>query len=254
MSSFWYAKDNTFALQEWQPGVRVKELSTNIRSGNDKWWNQVLEECRNGNLSEQNFCWLHGLPTMAIRKSDVPFWYEHRETTMCPCTCKEEDADDTCAACLTEKHRRCRWFQRRTDMKLETDGFQEAMFLTPYHNAVWKYVQACTLNWAKARGVQITWLQTKDIISHGFGQYFADEGALNAEQSKWRHFNARKRQGILGLLGLCLGMRYRISDGNLANCRQYGIRTSATCVMRGIHLCDEDEETVKASKASELTL
>ena len=140
------------------------------------------------------------------------------------------------------------------DMKLETDGFQEAMFLTPYHNAVWKYVQACTLNWAKARGVQIIWLQTKDIISHGFGQYFADEDALNAEQSKWRHFNARKRQGILGLLGLCVRMRYRISNGNLANCRQYGIHTSATCVLRGMHLCDEDEEIVKASTASELTL
>ena len=33
------------------------------------WWNDVLEECRVGRLSEHNFCYLHGFPTTAIRNA-----------------------------------------------------------------------------------------------------------------------------------------------------------------------------------------
>ena len=55
MSSCWYTAANTFAVQEWEKGVRVKELSVNIRSGNDLWWNGVLEECGVGALSGPQF-------------------------------------------------------------------------------------------------------------------------------------------------------------------------------------------------------
>ena len=34
--------------------MRVKDLSTNIRSGHDLWWNDVLEESRAGHLSEHS--------------------------------------------------------------------------------------------------------------------------------------------------------------------------------------------------------
>ena len=33
-----------FMLQEWEASQRVLELSTNIRSGEDRWWNEVLEQ------------------------------------------------------------------------------------------------------------------------------------------------------------------------------------------------------------------
>ena len=49
------------------------ELSKNIRSGHDYWWNDVLDECRVGRQSEHNFCYLHGFPTTAIRKAPIKF-------------------------------------------------------------------------------------------------------------------------------------------------------------------------------------
>ena len=44
-----------FTIQKWPSGQRVLELSTNIRSGKDLWWNEVLEQCRQGNLSSENY-------------------------------------------------------------------------------------------------------------------------------------------------------------------------------------------------------
>ena len=54
----------SFMLQEWDAGKRVLELSTNIRSGNDTWWNEVLDQCREGNLSQDNYDWMHGYPCL----------------------------------------------------------------------------------------------------------------------------------------------------------------------------------------------
>ena len=51
-----------YTLQEWAPNERVLQLSTNIRSGEDQWWNEVLEQCRHGCLSDNNYDWLHGFP------------------------------------------------------------------------------------------------------------------------------------------------------------------------------------------------
>ena len=75
MASVWCINDTgnddtavAFRLQEWTAGTRVLELSTNIRSGKDRWWNEVLEQCRQGALSEDNYNWLHGFPAKYVHK------------------------------------------------------------------------------------------------------------------------------------------------------------------------------------------
>ena len=98
MASFWYAKNNSFALQEWKPGVRVMELSKNIRSGHDLWWNDVLEECRVGRLSEQNFCYLHGFPTRAIWNAPIKFRYACRHQAHSPCICPVDTPESSQAS------------------------------------------------------------------------------------------------------------------------------------------------------------
>ena len=158
MASFWYTDNNPFAVKDLTPGVRVMELSKNIRSGHDLWWNDALEECRVGRLSEHNFCYLHGFPTTPMWSAPIEFWYEYRDQAGSPCTCPTDTRDsskaslrpvDVCKACLDEKHRRCRWHQQRHGLNLDASGIEEVMFLTLYHNAVFKYVQYRTINWAK---------------------------------------------------------------------------------------------------------
>ena len=70
MAFFWECQTIDWGLQRW-PGSNafVHELSQNIRSGEDKWWNDVLEQARQGALSDENYNWLHGFPSTCIRKA-----------------------------------------------------------------------------------------------------------------------------------------------------------------------------------------
>ena len=74
MNMFWNSELSD-ALQPWHNNERVLHLSTNIRSGGDKWFSDVLNACRLGNLQEDDFNFLHGLPTTAR----MCFWYEHKD-------------------------------------------------------------------------------------------------------------------------------------------------------------------------------
>ena len=87
-----------------------------------------------------------------------------------------------------------------------------------------------------------------------FAGFYGSEEALHNEPNKWRHFNARKRKGILGVVGLCIGMRYRIMDGQIWNLREWGVHTAATVVLRVIDLHEEDAGVVKTSTESEFIL
>ena len=62
-------------LQPWRGRCRVWELSQNLRSGEDQWFSEVLDQCRVGNLEEDNYNFLHGLPTA----TPIEFWYHRRK-------------------------------------------------------------------------------------------------------------------------------------------------------------------------------
>ena len=135
---------------QWSPGKRVHELSTNIRSGEDLWWNEVLEQCRKGELSDDNYNWIHGYPTsVSICRAPLKYWYAYRkeakgnnppppqceslaqipgeEEMRRPCTnplCKDEQGP-----CFEEKERR-RLLLKETE-KIPAE-FQEAILITPH--------------------------------------------------------------------------------------------------------------------------
>ena len=77
MSMFWHAAregdEHNTHLQAWQGRSRVWELSQSLRSGADKWFSEVLDQCRMGALEECNYNFLHGLPTNV----PITFWF-HR--------------------------------------------------------------------------------------------------------------------------------------------------------------------------------
>ena len=87
LSTFWHAgegslHDGNYNQQAWGGRLndaycrpRISEHSVNIRSGEDEWLPTVLNECREGNLSESNCNFLHGLPTAA----PMAFWHHRRK-------------------------------------------------------------------------------------------------------------------------------------------------------------------------------
>ena len=137
MQFFWDCAENDWGLQRWpQSNAFVHELSQNIRSGDDRWWNQVLEQARVGALSEDNYNWLHGFPAIPIRHGSVKFWYSHKDDLTSPCTCSPDSCIDTCNPCVREKERRCRILSRREELQLPVHGFEAVIFLTPFNKAV----------------------------------------------------------------------------------------------------------------------
>ena len=141
-----------FVLQRWGNNERVLQLSTNIRSGEDAWWNEVLEQCRLGALSDDNYNWMHGFPAKtSISAAQHPFWYEFRKASEPPCT--NLACGNACEACRNELARRNLLFA--ADRLPE--GFEEAMLITPHNQAVLQYALRRARDFAKRRGEQLMW-------------------------------------------------------------------------------------------------
>ena len=107
------------ALQAWDDQTYVFELSRNIRSGSDDWWNSVLEQCRQGALSEANYNWMHGYPT------DEPINAE----------CLECHGENMCHACETERQRRNRIKSDTERKQLLSTTFSSAIYIIKLANA-----------------------------------------------------------------------------------------------------------------------
>ena len=132
------AKNNealeSFHLQAWNEKARVLELSQNIRSGDDKWFSDVLDQCRLGQLSEQNYNFLHGLPA----NDDITFWYAKKEDPYFPDQHKETSCSIAarCQDCVTEIGRRNRLLRADTNptevaQKLADPRWLNCVFITP---------------------------------------------------------------------------------------------------------------------------
>ena len=109
------------------------ELDEQVRFGRgdkcDKWWVQVLNECRFGAMTVNTHAFLHGLPT------SVPGSW--RETDGCDCGCSRcsslcGQGPDTikareCQICKKERARRCRVASGPQDPKLKSKKFKHAV-------------------------------------------------------------------------------------------------------------------------------
>ena len=134
MHCFWYppTKDDDFHLQPWRGDCRIWELSRNIRSGADEWLSTVLDECRAGTLSDDNYNFLHGLPTIA----PIQLWYHKRKETSKDWhlaeTCRE---GAECRDCRQERKRRNRWLNVCNDPEGAAEKARrgEAQAVHPHH-------------------------------------------------------------------------------------------------------------------------
>ena len=72
MSRIWHCADeagNPNAIQLWREvsekkTSRVLDFQINQRSGSDAWFADLLTSCREGNMNDEDYFFLHGLPTL----------------------------------------------------------------------------------------------------------------------------------------------------------------------------------------------
>ena len=65
----------SFSVQPWREKERIFHLHVNERSGKDLWFSSLLDSCRTGTMSEQDYNWLHGSFTTII------IFFDHRYIT-----------------------------------------------------------------------------------------------------------------------------------------------------------------------------
>ena len=166
---FWFgpnteaAEEDNHHLQPWHTGCRIWELSQNIRSGADEWLSTVLDECRNGALAEDNYNFLHGLPTRA----PVRFWYHRRTEEKSWHLEKQCNVDEECEDCATERTRRNRWLDianspDRAAQTLASAEFKRCVLITPFNKAVFQFSIHRAQTFAAAAGEQLFWMQAVD--------------------------------------------------------------------------------------------
>ena len=247
-------------LQEWVPKQHVLELSENIRSGEDVWWNQVLEQCRRGELSAENYDWMHGYSTgIGISNARLKFWYQHRKSLQHPCT--NGNCNDKCPACRDELRRRNRLLPSVVERDCIHAGlpatmppeYNEAILITPHNQAVLHYSLKCAREFAKRHNRQMMWCPPRDTAEEWFVAGYTKE-EMAKKQVQWLSYNARKTDGIPSLGPVCYDLPVRVTRGNGADMKQYGIHNGARGRIKDWTLHPDDLVRVAQSQDSEIIL
>ena len=175
MGMFWFS-GLSYSLQPWH-GIptdapdkavdktpvsyapRILHLEKNERSGADVWFSNLLNACREGNLSEDDYNFLHGFPT----KKSIDFWYEHRLqhddwarqhaamncsyspyriTDYWECWPESMQLSFECSHCWRERKRRARALLLDThssiaQQRMADPAFAEAVLITPFNQGVY---------------------------------------------------------------------------------------------------------------------
>ena len=118
----------------WEGMEGVVELTERQRC-KDEWWNEVCDELRSGQLSEQNWKYLHGTPVPGCQLS------------------KEELAS------------RKRLIHGPDDPRLQEDRFKEAVAIVANNDARYHINKDRARRYCKAAGVDLRWAVAKDVAS-----------------------------------------------------------------------------------------
>ena len=126
-----FLKDNNDALNYFQELVETKRFD-------DSWYACVLDECRAGALSSENYAFIHGLPT-----ANPGTWHPKHEQPLCGnprCVTLaqawrartygewKEDAAEECDLCQKERQRHNRLFSPQ-DEEVQQPKFVEASYV-----------------------------------------------------------------------------------------------------------------------------
>ena len=186
MGMFWFSHPK-YSLQPWQQDERMLHLDVNERSGADTWFSNVLDACRQGQLSEDDYNFLHGYPT----EGRIEFWYHRRhvnrgahEEPRCyyvpyhihqywdryP---SEKMPHFECLHCWTERRRRARvlhveTYPERAKGMLTHESFARAILITPFNLAVYYFAQQRAINFARTTGAAAFWIQATDSPPNWF--------------------------------------------------------------------------------------
>ena len=196
---------------------------------NDIWYNAFLGECRRGSLPLEQYCYLHGLPTLtspcarcscnadvvqdsllgAYRKSwKEAFLHGHLEMEAII-----QSSEMCCAYCQAERSRRHRVL---TDLSalpasLRKEPFSAAPALYTFNVPRYFSTNLRAREFAKQGDVQLTWCYARDVPLHPGDRELADS-ALQAKLFSWLRRHDQETSHLPSVYPLAVGMPIRLTE------------------------------------------
>ena len=265
MSMFW-KNTGIETLGSWQDGKRILHLSRNERSGADAWFAQVLNTCREGNLSEDDYNFLHGFPTEA----GICFWYAQRKNELWShdeqhCHYRPypiltqwnaRQANNECEHCWLERKRRARVLHLQSHAaqareRLADPHFAESVLITQYNMAVFYFAQERAISFARQSEAQAFWIQAADSPPNWFCNGYSTT-QLEELKRKWLAYHARKTEGVLSLLLCCYDMPFVVKHSGGPDYKKYGVHNGSRCRLKAWKLHEKDETTIQSNTTDEM--
>ena len=259
-----------FWTREMDSINRFLELTVERRC-KDPWLSHVLQGARHGNLDDESYCFLHGLPTRHTGS-----WDPRLAKTMCgsercailPTLWEAElyagklgnanwrrRRSQECEKCATERKRRCRVLDS-SDLSpaLEDDArFQDAPYIHANNEPKYHASQIRALHFAKARKTMVLWFFAEDrpLTQHIDTELVGKPMNINERRKQWSRYHDMKTGGIMGLQPLVYDMPLRITQTDFER-KDKGLFKNNRCRLFGWELHHVDEKAYESCAAQEM--
>ena len=236
------------------------ELSRQERT-KDIWYKQLLDECRVGALTEENYNFLMGLPT-AHHGCWLPSPYE-AQSLCTKRTCQrlhgtwaeyaKQGVDWSsmqrlareCAVCAAERKRRCRQVASHLE-KVSQEPFLRAPYVHQNNQPKYHAMLVRALEHAKRGGdtpEQVLWIQAKDtpLKPQDLGR---TQEQIDKKRERFLQLHDQKTRGIPGLLVVYMNAPVRITEKIKLSSEIIALKhTSGKIVGWELHAGDSQETT-----------
>ena len=212
----------------WGEGVdtlRSFWSRTEVMRCKDVWYNTFLQQCRNGNLTHDMCCFMHGLPTftasqgdcncnadtehvegLGVMKTDWKRTFLAGEPNMADYIARTE-----CSVCAKERYRRRRVSYQDQMVTSDSTEFSHAPALYSFNVPRYFAILLRAQSFALSEQVQLTWCYAKDTPLHPEDRELPTE-KLDAKRMAWLQRHDQDTSHLTSLLPLAVGLPVRLTD------------------------------------------
>ena len=231
----------------------------------------VLQGARHGDLDDESYCFLHGLPTRHTGSweprlarptcgnetcSNLPTMWESElyEGKLGDANWRRRRSQE-CEKCAAERKRRCRVLDS-SDLSpnLENDiRFADAPYIHAFNEPKYHASQIRALHFARARKTIVLWFFAEDRPLTQHSEILGEAMDLNERRKQWSRYHEMKTGGIMGLQPLVHDMPLRITQTDHER-KDKGFFKNNRCRLWGWQLHHVDEREYAKCTMQEMVL
>ena len=176
----------------------------------DVWYNEVLDECRQGDMSQDSCNFLHGLPTT------VPGSWTRSGASCLKAGCQrlagkpwDVIRGEECVVCQTERSSKQLVATGPDDPRFASDIFTSAPLIVPNNDIKFHTNKTRAQEFAVKTAQQIVWAQAKDVPS---AEVLKATPCDASAKLKWLNRHDRESGDLYGMLPLVRDMPVVLTD------------------------------------------